>query len=184
MSVATLVSNSTTKSASATSTLPVSVIGCSTFTELSRAADCVRPPSYWPKCDIEHDAKCAGGWGLLPGGRGRATLFFPLSNQRSTRTYDKVLALPPPANTTASRKAYSSAAKHFVAAQLNFLSGARLPGEDLQQAYDGVSDYLSTTAEGTVVPKERAVVLATHTGMLARYNNGTLPARYQAPVRC
>jgi hypothetical protein len=160
------------------------VVGCSSFTELSRAADCVRPPSYWPRCDVEHDDKCASGWGLLPGGRGRATLFFPLSNQRSARTYGAVLAPPPPSNVTAARKAYSSAARQFVAAQLNFLSGARLPGEELQAAYDGVSGYLASSAEGAVVPKERAAVLTTHTTVLARYNNGTLPASMGAPRRC
>ena len=184
INTASLWSNSTTKSATATSTLPVNVIGCSVYTDMARTADCVNDANYWPRCDSSADQKCASGWKLLPGGKGKGTLFFPKPNERSTRTYGAMLDVAAPATLASSKKAYLDAAREFVAAQLNFLSGARLPTVELQDAYDAVSKFLATTSEGSAMSMDQVGVVKLQAGLLGRYNNGTLPANFKAPQRC
>ena len=164
--------------------MPISVIGCSVYTELARAADCVRPASYWPNCDVDFEAKCANGWKLLPGGLAKGTLFFPKPNERASRTYSSMLTLSAAADAAASRKAYLTAGKQFVTAQLNFLSGARLPSVDLQDAFDSLSSLLSTTSEGSTMSVPQVKAIQVQADLLAKYNNGTLPASYKAPARC
>jgi hypothetical protein len=84
----------------------------------------------------------------------------------------------------ASRRAYVDAGREYVAAQLNFLSGARLPGLELQDAYDAIAAFLSTSTEGGAMSDDVLHALQGQTALLARYNNGTLPRSYGAPPRC
>jgi hypothetical protein len=183
INTASLWSNSSTGSATATSVLPINVVGCSVYADMARTADCVRDAPYWPKCDLVSDAKCASGWKLLPGGLGKGTLFFPKDNQRTTRTYGSMLALNA-ASASSAQKAYLEASKQFVTAQLNFLSGARLPTEQLQDAYDAVAQFLANTAEGSAMSTDQVGIVALQAALLGRYNNGTLPSSYGAPQKC
>ncbi|KIZ06850.1 hypothetical protein MNEG_1101 [Monoraphidium neglectum] len=151
---------------------------------MARTADCVNSPSWWPTCDTAADLKCASGWKLLPGGKGKGTIFFPKGNQRTTRSYSTMLQLVAPASMPAAKKAYLDAAREFVAAELNFLSGARLPTVELQDAYDAVAKFLGTTSEGSAMSMDQVRVVALQAGLLGRYNNGSLPSNFQAPQRC
>lgn len=169
---------------SANYTLPINVLGCSQYMEMARAADCVRPASWWPTCDIQNNLKCSSGWKLLPGGKAKATLFFAQPNQRATRTYGAVLTLAAPSTMVASKKAWIDAAQQFVAAQLNFLSGARLPSIELQEAYDAISSFLSTTTEGTAMSTDQVEAIEDQAQLLAQYNSGSLPASYNSPAKC
>ena len=166
--------------------LPINVVGCSVYADMARTADCVQDASYWPHCNPIKDAKCASGWKLLPGGLGKGTMFFPKDNERTTRTYASMLTLPlpPPGNGTSPRKVYLDTAREFVSAQLNFLSGARLPTEELQDAYDSVAQFLANTSEGSAMSVDQIGVVALQALLLGKYNNGTLPASYSAPKRC
>jgi hypothetical protein len=96
-----------------------------------------------------------------------------------------MLAMPPvPSNSTASKKAYVNAAKQFVTAQLNFLSGARLPTQELQGAYDTLSSFLATAVEGKAIAKQQLDLVVGKTTLLSRYNDATLPATFKAPPKC
>ena len=122
---------------------------------------------------------------LLPGGQGKSTPFFPKPNE-STRTYSNMLAVDAAAVAagSVSRQTYLTASREFVAAQLNFLSGARLPNVELQEAFDALSTFLSNTSENSVMSAEQIKAVDAQSSLLARYNSGTLPATYQAPPRC
>lgn len=159
-------------------------MGCSLYTDMARAADCVRFPPYWSKCNVDTDVKCAGGWKLLPGGKAKATLFFPQPNERSTRTYSTMLQRTVNSTTPASKAAYTEAGKQYITAQLNFLSGARLPTVELQEAYDSLSSFLSTTSETTSLSQPKIKAIQVQAALLGKYNNGTLPASFGAPPKC
>lgn len=145
--------------------------------------DCVKPAHWWHKCDPA-DPKCAQGWKLLPGGKAKGTLFFPKPNERSARTYDTVLASSPLAAAAAAKKAYLTAAQAFVGAQLNFLSGARLPSLELQETFDALGAFLSTNSEGSAMSDDQVAAINIQAGLLAKYSNGTLPALLKAPPLC
>jgi hypothetical protein len=150
-----------------------------------KTADCVHPPKWWKACDASGDDKCAAGWTLLPGGKGKSTLFFPKPNQRSDRDYAGMLdAAADDAAMSAARATFIGAAKQFVAAQLNFLSGARLPSVELQEAFDSVSSFLSTSSENSPLSEDQVEAVASQTDLLAQYNNGTLPSIFKAPPKC
>lgn len=168
--------------ASASTTLPIQVMGCNLYSDLSRAADCVRTAAWWATCSTDADNKCASGWKLLPGGRAKATLFFPKAMERSTRTYASVLS-PTGGQPTESRAAYAAAAREFVGAELNYLSGARLPGQDLQDAYDRLQDLMTNAGEGASMTPEQVAGVRADAELLARYNNGRL-ASEGAPGTC
>lgn len=179
-----LTSNGLTKSAAASHTLPLYVVGCDVYTPAATvASDCVKPASWWSKCDAA-DSKCSQGWKLLPGGKGKGTLFFPKPNERSARTYETMLAGTPLAAAAAAKKAYVSAAQAFVGAQLNFLSGARLPSLELQETFDALGAFLSTNSEGSAMSDDQVAAINIQAGLLAKYNNGTLPALLKAPPLC
>ncbi|KAI8465061.1 MAG: hypothetical protein J3K34DRAFT_525684 [Monoraphidium minutum] len=196
ISSVTLKSNSSaTKTATATSSLPISVVGCSVYTAeagpaASSASDCVAPPAYWANCDEGADAKCAAGWGLLPGGTGKDTPFFPAANARATRTFASALAAPLPnasaGPAAAGRAGYLGAARQYAAFQLNFLSGARLPTLELQDAYDGLAAFLASTGEAAAgaLPKDLLAHVGEQAALLARYNAGGLPSLLKGPPRC
>lgn len=189
VNVAGVAFNGTGGSASATSSLPVNVVGCNLYTDLARAADCVSPASYWAKCSLAGgaDAKCSGGWSMLPGGKRRATPFFPRDGEDAgtARTYAMALVGGQAAGAGEGARAYASAAREYIAAQLNFLSGARLPAGELQDAYDALAAFLgSAVADGSGVDTEHVRAAEVVTGLLAQYNAGTLAASYGAPKRC
>lgn len=169
----------------AKSVLPVSVVGCNLYTEMARVADCVQPASYWARCDPEADGKCAGGWKLLPGGGGRATPFFPRAGDAAPpRTYGAALVAPAAADLPAGRRARLALSRQFVAAQLNFLSGAALPTAELQNAYDAAARLLAATGEDADLGEEQGRAAEAQAALLARFNNGALPERYGAPAKC
>jgi hypothetical protein len=183
VSTAALASNSSTPAVSAASALPIHVVGCNLYSDMSRAADCVQPASWWASCDAEADAKCASGWKLLPGGRGKETLFFPKPNERSDRTYEALLADGAAAGLSAARVAYLDASREFITAQLNFLSGARLPTVELQDAFDALNGFLATTSENTFLGPNVVQALGVQAGLLGRYNSGAT-GDAKAPARC
>ncbi|GBF87295.1 hypothetical protein Rsub_00006 [Raphidocelis subcapitata] len=168
--------------ASASAALPIQVMGCNLYSDLTRAADCVRTAAWWATCSTDADSKCASGWKLLPGGRAKATLFFPKAAERSARTYASVLS-PAGGQPTESRAAYASAAREYVAAELNYLSGARLPGAALQEAYDSVGELLATTGEGAGMTPDQVAGVRAQAELLARYNGGRLTGQ-GAPGAC
>jgi hypothetical protein len=183
VSTASLSSNSSTPYVSSAAALPIHVVGCNVYTESAKAADCVNPAEWWAGCDQEGDAKCSSGWKLLPGGQAKDTLFFPKDNERSDRSYEALLASEATAELGVARAAYVSAAKEFAAAQLNFLSGARLPTVELQEAFDAINGFLATTSEYSPMSNGLVQALRVQGGLLAKYNNGaTGDAR--APARC
>ena len=183
----TVRSNGTTKVTGATHTLPITVVGCDLYTaEATGAKDCVKPAKWWPLCDVAKDAKCAAGWKLLPGGAGKSTLFFPKPHERSARTYGAMFLVPDLAAVGAAKKAYLEAAQQFMAAQLNFLSGARLPSIELHDSYDALASFLATTGEGGAanLSDDQVAAVGAAAGLLGKYNNGTLPAGFKAPPLC
>ena len=184
----TLTSEGLTKSASASHTLPVYVVGCDLYKpDAVATSDCVKPAHWWSKCDAA-DSKCATGWKLLPGGKGKGTLFFPKPNERSTRTYATMLggpgALVSLESAAAAKKAYMAAAQAFVTAQLNFLSGARLPNLELQETFDALGSFLATSSEGSHMADDQVAAINLQTLLLCKYNNGTLPADFKSPPLC
>ncbi|KAI8469093.1 MAG: hypothetical protein J3K34DRAFT_425097 [Monoraphidium minutum] len=184
INAAAFVANSSTRNGYAMHTLPVNVIGCSAYSEMARSADCVQPASYWLRCNDRDDLKCASGWRMLPGGMAKATLFFPAVNTAAPRTYGSVLGLFAPATLPAAKRAYADAAREHAAAQLNFLSGARLPSAELQDAYDGLGRMLGATREGAALSMDASEEARAAAGLLARYNSGSLPLSHAAPRRC
>jgi len=181
----TVSSNGTTKSSGSTTTLPIYVVGCDIYTPQEvKTQDCVKPAHWWPHCDADKDSKCSTGWKLLPGGKGKGTLFFPKPNERTTRSYGSTLLLPVPSELTEARSAYINAAQQFVAAQLNFLSGARLPTVELQETFDAISSFLTTNSEGSVMGDDQVAAISLQSELLGKYNNGTLPDVFKAPKLC
>jgi hypothetical protein len=174
--------------AGATSTnlsLPITVVGCDLYAPAKTAdADCVKPPHWWHKCSLLGDDKCNTGWTLLPGGKGKGTLFFPKPNERSARNYTAMLVSPHEVLLNEARRVYQEAAKQFVAAQLNFLSGARLPTVELQETFDALGSFLSTSSEGTAADEQTVSAIAAQADLLGAYNNGTLPGAFKAPPAC
>lgn len=148
-----------------------------------RGSSCVRQPWFWKHCmlpTLPGDPACDVIMTALPGGQGPRTPFFPYRKAPQVkRTYRQLMVMPKKTGNVIV-DLHFQAAKVFIAAQLNHLSGVTMP-EAVSQAYvllgrDYFSVYDDRSASVELVSRPKVLEqVAAAAKVLADFTSGRYP---------